>query len=155
MNISRLYTFILFHLFEICAGFTISSSAFVLNTCRRKAHFVQPNFSGPLPPLTNFGKQRFQESRQKNSKCTRFCGDRQFAADSLSYINTTNSDDDCSELSQRKGSPELPQHIAIIMDGNRRYAKSIHMPPEYGHLKGKETLELVVRYVFCTSDCTQ
>ncbi|MFA7100909.1 MAG: polyprenyl diphosphate synthase [Bacilli bacterium] len=28
------------------------------------------------------------------------------------------------------------KHLAIIMDGNRRYAKSIHRPKEYGHYLG-------------------
>jgi hypothetical protein len=56
---------------------------------------------------------------------------------------------EASELNQRKGNRNLPQHIAIIMDGNRRFAKSCMMPSEYGHIKGKETLENVVRCV-CT-----
>ena len=52
---------------------------------------------------------------------------------------------DLHELKLRKGSIHLPQHIAIIMDGNRRFAKACNMPSEFGHLRGKETLESVVR----------
>ena len=40
----------------------------------------------------------------------------------------------------------MPTHIAIIMDGNRRWAKSKGLPSALGHKKGAETLEKVVRY---------
>lgn len=40
----------------------------------------------------------------------------------------------------------LPQHIAIIMDGNRRWAKQKNLDIRLGHKKGAETLEKMVRY---------
>lgn len=40
----------------------------------------------------------------------------------------------------------LPKHIAIIMDGNRRWAKSKNMPASFGHKEGAKTLEKIVRY---------
>ena len=40
----------------------------------------------------------------------------------------------------------MPKHIAIIMDGNRRWAKSKGMPASYGHKEGAKTLEKIVRY---------
>lgn len=39
-----------------------------------------------------------------------------------------------------------PKHIAIIMDGNRRWAKEHKLPIALGHKKGAETLENIVRY---------
>ena len=39
----------------------------------------------------------------------------------------------------RKG--PVPKHLAVIMDGNRRYAESLGMLPFEGHVKGKTTLE--------------
>lgn len=39
-----------------------------------------------------------------------------------------------------------PKHIAIIMDGNRRWAKAHKVPIAIGHKKGAETLERLVRY---------
>ena len=36
---------------------------------------------------------------------------------------------------------ELPQHIAIILDGNGRWAKAKGMPRSYGHLVGSRNLE--------------
>lgn len=40
----------------------------------------------------------------------------------------------------------LPIHIAIIMDGNRRWAKNHKLDVRLGHKKGAETLEKIVRY---------
>ena len=36
---------------------------------------------------------------------------------------------------------EVPNHLAVIMDGNRRYAEGAGRLPHEGHLKGKSTLE--------------
>jgi len=41
---------------------------------------------------------------------------------------------------------KLPDHIAIIMDGNRRWAKAHNLPMQAGHKAGAETLEKIVRY---------
>ena len=43
-------------------------------------------------------------------------------------------------------SENIPAHIAIIMDGNRRWAKSKGLPVALGHKKGAETLEKIVKY---------
>lgn len=40
----------------------------------------------------------------------------------------------------------MPKHIAIIMDGNRRWAKARNLPIKAGHKAGAETLKKVVRY---------
>ena len=40
----------------------------------------------------------------------------------------------------------LPKHIAIIMDGNRRWAKQNGLEVKQGHKKGAKTLENIVRY---------
>ena len=40
----------------------------------------------------------------------------------------------------------LPKHIAIIMDGNRRWAREKGMPVSFGHKEGAKTLEKIVRY---------
>ena len=36
---------------------------------------------------------------------------------------------------------KIPNHVAIILDGNGRWAKSKGMPRNYGHIKGCENLE--------------
>ena len=41
---------------------------------------------------------------------------------------------------------DMPKHIAIIMDGNRRWAKKQVKPASYGHKEGAKTLEKIVRY---------
>ena len=40
----------------------------------------------------------------------------------------------------------LPKHIAIIMDGNRRWARAKGKPSAFGHKEGAKTLENIVRY---------
>ena len=40
----------------------------------------------------------------------------------------------------------MPKHIAIIMDGNRRWAKAKGKPASFGHKEGAKTLEKIVRY---------
>lgn len=40
----------------------------------------------------------------------------------------------------------LPNHIAIIMDGNRTWAKNKGLDPKLGHKEGAKTLENIVRY---------
>lgn len=40
----------------------------------------------------------------------------------------------------------IPNHIAIIMDGNRRWAKEKGYPSQMGHKKGAEVLESTIKY---------
>ena len=40
----------------------------------------------------------------------------------------------------------MPKHIAIIMDGNRRWAKAQGKNASFGHKEGAKTLEKIVRY---------
>ena len=42
----------------------------------------------------------------------------------------------------------IPNHVAIILDGNRRWAKKRGMKPQEGHYKGFTNLENLVDYVF-------
>ena len=43
------------------------------------------------------------------------------------------------------GSPVIPRHVAIIMDGNGRWAKKRHLPRAMGHQRGVEAVRTVVR----------
>jgi undecaprenyl diphosphate synthase len=43
-------------------------------------------------------------------------------------------------------SSTLPQHIAIIMDGNGRWAQKRHMPRTVGHAKGAAGVKALVEY---------
>ena len=40
----------------------------------------------------------------------------------------------------------MPKHIAIIMDGNRRWARAKGKSASFGHKEGAKTLEKIVRY---------
>ena len=41
---------------------------------------------------------------------------------------------------------KIPQHLGIIMDGNRRWAKSRSLPAFQGHIAGVEALKKIVSY---------
>lgn len=73
-------------------------------------------------------------------------------------MNTMTAPEIVSEQKESIYSPEdlalldmskIPQHIAIIMDGNRRWAKRQGLPAILGHWKGAETLTRIVR---CASE---
>ena len=38
---------------------------------------------------------------------------------------------------------KMPNHVAIILDGNGRWAKSKGMPRNYGHVQGAKTVEVI------------
>lgn len=40
---------------------------------------------------------------------------------------------------------QVPSHIAIIMDGNRRWAKKHHLPTFLGHWKGAENITALIK----------
>ncbi len=52
---------------------------------------------------------------------------------------------DLAEAISQLDPQKIPQHIAIIMDGNRRWAKSRQLPPIMGHWEGAEVLTDIVQ----------
>ncbi len=38
---------------------------------------------------------------------------------------------------------KMPRHVAIILDGNGRWARARHMPRNYGHVQGAKTVEKI------------
>ncbi|ASJ00957.1 polyprenyl diphosphate synthase [Thermococcus gorgonarius] len=51
-----------------------------------------------------------------------------------------------SYLLEKVKSGEIPKHVAIIMDGNRRWARKLEKPPWYGHLFGSNKLEEILEW---------
>ncbi len=49
-------------------------------------------------------------------------------------------------MEQKPDMNALPQHIAIIMDGNGRWAKNRHLPRTAGHTVGSETFRKIATY---------
>ena len=52
-----------------------------------------------------------------------------------------------NRLRDRLRQGELPEHVSIIMDGNRRFAWSSNMERDMGHQQGKEKLKEVMDWV--------
>ena len=63
---------------------------------------------------------------------------REYAAGQPS-INIGNKEEDRSMDESLK----IPQHVAIILDGNGRWAKAKGMPRNYGHVQGAKTVEVI------------
>ena len=38
---------------------------------------------------------------------------------------------------------KIPNHVAIILDGNGRWARAKGMPRNYGHVQGAKTVEVI------------
>ncbi len=64
------------------------------------------------------------------------------AADSGNGIAFIGSKQDCSRIG-KEGKMKVPQHVAIILDGNGRWAKSKGMPRNYGHKAGAKNVEKI------------
>ena len=43
----------------------------------------------------------------------------------------------------------VPEHIAIILDGNGRWAKMRNMPRNYGHTQGSKNVETICKEADC------
>ena len=43
----------------------------------------------------------------------------------------------------------IPQHVAIILDGNGRWAKAKGMPRNYGHAQGSKNVEKICEEAWC------
>jgi undecaprenyl diphosphate synthase len=53
---------------------------------------------------------------------------------------------DKSQLLKDIDKTKIPKHIALVVDGNGRWAKEKNRSRSYGHRKGAETLEKIVRF---------
>ncbi|MEM9951849.1 MAG: isoprenyl transferase [Chloroflexota bacterium] len=53
--------------------------------------------------------------------------------------------DDKTDVTQPDLPPNVPKHIAIIMDGNGRWAKQRGLPRSAGHRQGTENLRRIIR----------
>jgi undecaprenyl diphosphate synthase len=49
------------------------------------------------------------------------------------------------EIEELKQTPGLPRHVAVIMDGNGRWAKKRNLPRLAGHKAGRESVRTIVR----------
>ena len=57
-------------------------------------------------------------------------------------IATSNS----STVARSDDEPRKPRHIAMVMDGNGRWAERRHRPRTFGHRAGARTVKLCVRF---------
>jgi undecaprenyl diphosphate synthase len=79
-------------------------------------------------------------ARRKKKKLPK--SKQESAADMASLIRTKQ---DVEELKAQSLPDTLPQHVAIIMDGNGRWATSRGLPRSEGHRQGTENLRRIIR----------
>lgn len=60
--------------------------------------------------------------------------------------NSSDVNDDLATAVKKLDPDNIPRHIAIIMDGNGRWAKKRGLPRSFGHKAGAETLKKLVRF---------
>ena len=54
-------------------------------------------------------------------------------------------DNTINDLSKRIDKQKVPEHIAIIMDGNGRWATKKGLPRKYGHKRGVSVLKEILK----------
>ncbi|HIU64301.1 MAG TPA: isoprenyl transferase [Candidatus Avacidaminococcus intestinavium] len=65
---------------------------------------------------------------------------------SFFYKNQNTGAEDNKKIQENLEEIVVPEHIAVIMDGNGRWAKKQGRPRTYGHYMGAERLKEIVRY---------
>ena len=50
---------------------------------------------------------------------------------------------------------KMPRHVAIILDGNGRWARAKGMPRNYGHVQGAKTVETICEVAYKMGNLTQ
>ena len=50
-----------------------------------------------------------------------------------------------SDMAKESSRTPIPQHVAIIMDGNGRWAQKHHLPRLSGHEAGRKSVKQVVQ----------
>ena len=71
-----------------------------------------------------------------------------YNSDIYNYVSKKfNEFRDIKSIDQIKKNP-VPEHVAVIMDGNRRFASSLGLSPEVGHQFGRDKIKEVLEWCF-------
>lgn len=82
------------------------------------------------------------------SSVTRKLSTMIYTSDIYNYVSKkVNEFRDYKTIEQIKQHP-VPQHVAVIMDGNRRFATSLGLTPNAGHLFGRDKIEEMLEWCF-------
>jgi len=63
------------------------------------------------------------------------------------FLKKINEFRDYKLIEKIKQNP-VPKHIAIIMDGNRRFAQELGLRPNAGHFYGRDKIKEVLEWCF-------
>lgn len=62
----------------------------------------------------------------------------------INFLHRKQASDEGTSLEQQLDMERIPRHVAIIMDGNGRWAKRKNRPRSFGHKAGADTLKRIV-----------
>jgi tritrans,polycis-undecaprenyl-diphosphate synthase [geranylgeranyl-diphosphate specific] len=102
------------------------------------------------PSIKSFAGKKIDELEHYalTSNVIRRFGSMIYNSDTYNYFSKKIGEfKDLKLLEQTKQQP-VPKHVAIIMDGNRRFAKNFGLTPDAGHVFGKEKIEDVLEWCF-------
>ena len=72
-------------------------------------------------------------------------GNRQYLCDGFIEMSSNSS------TLSAEAQANLPRHVAVIMDGNGRWAKARHLPRIEGHRRGADSAREIIRARKCIS----
>lgn len=108
------------------------------------------HISSKKPSLKTLAGKKLDELEEYalHSSITRKLGTIIYNSDAYNYISKkVNKFRDYKLIEQIKQTP-VPKHVAIIMDGNRRFAASLGLTPNAGHLFGRDKIKEVLEWCF-------
>lgn len=71
-----------------------------------------------------------------------------YSSDIYNFISKKITEFKNYKLLEKVKKDSVPKHIAIIMDGNRRFAKGLGLKPDAGHLLGRDKIKEVLEWCF-------
>ncbi|WOH02290.1 hypothetical protein DCAR_0521679 [Daucus carota subsp. sativus] len=102
-------------------------------------HCTNRNHLPCMPTLST----KIESSVQRSSCVSRL---HEAVVETANDINSArNNHSEVLQLPERLRPELMPNHVAIIMDGNRRWARQRNLPVFDGHTAGKETLKELTR----------
>ena len=102
------------------------------------------------PPLKALAGKKIDqlEKYAVRSDVARKIGAMIYNSDAYNFVSKKINDfKDLKLIEQTKKNP-MPKHVAIIMDGNRRFASGLGLSADAGHLFGRDKIEEVLEWCF-------
>lgn len=110
----------------------------------------EETISSKKPSLTTIANKEIDrlEEYALHSDVARKLGTMVLSSGPYGYVSKVISKFRDDKLVEQIKQDPVPKHVAIIMDGNRRFAAELGLDPNIGHLFGRDKLEQVLDWCF-------